>query len=443
MKTKIVRRFERLDFSKVDLAKPDVTPEGYWKLDGKVARTGIQEYRDGMGNVRREMRRVDEVKASVDGFALTPLTNGHPPTLVSPDTAHRYVAGAVGQATYQDGWVKAPITVWTKDAIDAIKAGRAQLSVGYSCEVVSEPGEYEGQKYDSWQRNIKVNHVALVDTARAGPEARLRLDEGDAACGLDDPENSVIASTHLHGTHTETAHMAYKIKVDGLDLEVADAATGHVIERAIKDSGERITAQLASEKDRADSAEKARAKAEKDRDEHKVEREKLDSTIKAMDAKMVKCDECDGAGKCDGCGGTGKVKAADLMDDAKRAAAIGRIAAKHAVSLVALYDRARPVVPTNFKLDGKSPLDIKREMVRALTDKAVHPTLDSQSEVQLDSMLLVLEPKAKAKTQSAADQVRPVVDSSTQANGVSHAETDPEGARRAMIERSRKINSGK
>lgn len=434
MSVKIVRRFERLDFSKSDLAKPDVTPEGYWKLDGKVARTGIQEYRDGAGNIHRELRRVEDVKASVDGFALTPLTNGHPPTLVSPDTAHRYVAGAVGKAEYADGWVKAPITVWTKDAIDAIKAGRAQLSVGYSCEVVNEPGEYEGQKYDSYQQNIVPNHVALVDVARAGPDARLRLDAGDAATGFGQAIEVAVASPE------EEHEMPIKFTVDGFEVEVQDGNAKSAIERAIAAAKKDGEDKLVIERSKADSSEKARIEACKLAAEHKDEREKLDATVKAMDAKMVKCDECDASGKCDNCGGTGKVKVDHLMDDAKRDAMIGRIAAKKAVSLVALHDRARPVVPTNFKFDGKSTHEIKREMVRALSDKSAHAMLDSQTEAQLDSMLLVLEPKAKS--QSAADVARPVTDPSSGPR-VDAKPNDGDGARLAMIERSRKLNSGK
>ena len=85
----LVRRFERHDFAASDLAKPETTPEGYWKLDGKVARTGIQIYRDGKGNVIRELRLEGDVKASLDSFALSPLTNCHPPGLVNPQQIHR------------------------------------------------------------------------------------------------------------------------------------------------------------------------------------------------------------------------------------------------------------------------------------------------------------------------------------------------------------------
>ena len=38
------------------------------------------------------------------------------------------------------------------------------------------PGEWNGQPYDVIQRNIRINHLALVANARAGDSARLNLD---------------------------------------------------------------------------------------------------------------------------------------------------------------------------------------------------------------------------------------------------------------------------
>jgi hypothetical protein len=155
----------------------------------------VQTYQNSDGSTRRELRLEQDVRASVPGFAQKPLTNGHPPGLVDPDNAKHYAVGAVGGASYSDGWVRAPLTVWQRDAIDAIRDGRAQLSVGYSCRLVDESGVHDGQAYDCRQEDIVINHLAIVDVARAGPEARLRLDAGDAVAMTDQLEQGADMNT--------------------------------------------------------------------------------------------------------------------------------------------------------------------------------------------------------------------------------------------------------
>jgi hypothetical protein len=133
------------------------------------------------------------------------------------------------------------------DAIAAAEAGRSQLSNGYTCELDETRDEAllaRWGAYDSIQRNIRGNHVALVDEARAGAGASLRLDANDA-----------LAVDYKSDTSpkTENATMGIKFKVDGYEVEVTDSNTQSVIERAIK-----------AGTDRADAAEKALADDRKD-----------------------------------------------------------------------------------------------------------------------------------------------------------------------------------
>jgi hypothetical protein len=66
-------------------------------------------------------------------------------------------------------------------AIEAVEKGdRRELSCGYVCDLEDAPGTWNGQPYDVVQRNIRGNHVAIVDKGRAGPEVRVRLDARDA-----------------------------------------------------------------------------------------------------------------------------------------------------------------------------------------------------------------------------------------------------------------------
>ncbi len=416
-----VRRFERLDFKASDLAKPEVSQEGFWKLDGKVARTGVQVYQDGSGGTRHEMRHAEHVKASLDSFALVPLTNQHPSSLVKPENASKYIAGAVGKASYADGWVKAPITVWTKDAIDAVKSGRAQLSVGYTCKLVHEPGEHEGQKYDCFQTDIVVNHVALVDAARAGPEARLRLDSGDMATpDFFTTDEDVLVSSKLTtaSDQRETSSMPHKMKLGTFEIEVADANTQAIIEGAIGAARKDAEDKLSVETKRADAAVADLAKAVGEKTALQAKADGLEAAVKA-DAK---CDECGGTGKVDGadcknCGGTGKMKADSLLNfderTASRARSDARAVALHAADRAKLIAQAMPHLSANENLDAKSNVDIKKLVLTKL-DASIK--LDGKDDVYVAHRYdFEMEQRAKAKL-SPLERVRLVQDGAAPAD---------------------------
>ena len=72
--------------------------------------------------------------------------------------------------------------ITNKDAIADVEAGKRQLSCGYTCDLekADDGANHMGMPYDYIQRNIRLNHVAIVDRARAGDAARIRLDSSDA-----------------------------------------------------------------------------------------------------------------------------------------------------------------------------------------------------------------------------------------------------------------------
>ena len=148
----------------------------------KAARTGIQEYlgsevgRPDLGVVR-VYRPADEVFSAdtLASFSHAPITIDHPPEMVTPENWDTYAVGEVSTAAGVDRkWVSLPLIVKAKGAIDAVNGGKRQLSAGYSCRLDWQGGiTDEGEAYDAVQRGITINHVAIVDAARAGPEAKI------------------------------------------------------------------------------------------------------------------------------------------------------------------------------------------------------------------------------------------------------------------------------
>jgi len=166
------------------LSKPVRLPNGFVRAEGYLTRSGIFVYRDAQGKTVRELRTPDEVmsRETVDSFALVPVTNDHPPELLTADNAKQYAVGAVSEQVQPDGdKLRASLMITDAKTIEAVQGGKVELSCGYTADVVTESGTWNGQRYDARQTNIRGNHVAIVDVGRAGPECALRMDAADGA----------------------------------------------------------------------------------------------------------------------------------------------------------------------------------------------------------------------------------------------------------------------
>lgn len=162
-----------------------MTEEGYIKANAIVTRTGILVYQNSDGSVRRELRHPTDVwnEDSLASMRMIPVTNGHPlEKLVNAENYKRLAIGFTGETVNKDGnYILSNFLITDKDGVEAVKVhGRKELSLGYTVDLVDEKGIYEGQEYDARQTNIRYNHLAIVDSARAGKEARIALDSNDA-----------------------------------------------------------------------------------------------------------------------------------------------------------------------------------------------------------------------------------------------------------------------
>ena len=83
--------------------------------------------------------------------------------------------GATGtDAVFEYPYLSNSLHFFNQKAIDLIESGeKCELSIGYDCEIHKEAGEFEGVPYDFVQRNIKIQHVALVECGRAGADVKV------------------------------------------------------------------------------------------------------------------------------------------------------------------------------------------------------------------------------------------------------------------------------
>lgn len=193
------------------------TSDGYVVARARAARTGIQLYtgteveRPDLA-VARVYRPPEEVfrEDSLGSYAYKPLTNDHPTEMVTSQNWRDVAVGSVGPRVVRDGeFVDLALVLMDQKAIDDEASGKRELSAGYHCAIDWTPGVTpSGEAYDGVQRNIKVNHVALVDAGRAGSDCRI----GDQQT-KPQPEPEALLMTTVPATQT--------VVLDGVTVEVS------------------------------------------------------------------------------------------------------------------------------------------------------------------------------------------------------------------------------
>ena len=227
----------RIDRSSFKLSK---TPEGFLTGDAIVTRTGVFTYMNADGSVRNELRHPDDVfnADSLATLKLKPVTDDHPPELVTADNASMYSIGTTGESIITDeSNVAITFTVQRNDAINKIKNGKKELSLGYSLELVEENGVWDGVSYTHRQKNIRYNHLAIVQQARAGRMAKINMDGVAVQLHQDDEEDESM-----------TEKVMQAVNLDGLTYR-ADAEVAKAYEKALSAKEEAVLSEKQARND--------------------------------------------------------------------------------------------------------------------------------------------------------------------------------------------------
>lgn len=117
------------------------------------------------------LRCPEELAKAAHTFNNIPLLNKHVPFTVD-EHDKEIIVGATGtQCTFEAPFLKNALVVWDSLSIAGIETkDQCELSSAYRYDADMTPGTYEGQPYDGVMRNIRGNHVALVEVGRAGPD---------------------------------------------------------------------------------------------------------------------------------------------------------------------------------------------------------------------------------------------------------------------------------
>ncbi|TNC14905.1 DUF2213 domain-containing protein [Methylobacterium terricola] len=319
------------------IAGTRITADGYLVADARVARVGVQQYL-GVEVERPDLaivsvyRPAEEVfKAdSLASFAHRPVTIGHPRDAVNAKSWRLHSVGSTGGDIARDGdFVRVPLAVMDADAIQSVQSGKREVSMGYRCRLEWSDGiAPDGTPYQAIQRDININHAAIVPKGRAGSECRIGdglpadIDFQPATPTPQPQKDASSMKTHLVDGHPVEMSDAAIIAVSALQKRAADLTADNL--KLVADGNLAATAH--AEAIRAKDGEIAEAR----------------NAVEARDGEIAVL----------------KKQLADAeMTPAKLDAAL---AVRNAV-----IGAARSVLGDSFKADDKTEAQIRRETVSA------------------------------------------------------------------------------
>lgn len=185
----------------------------------------------------------------IDSFKLIPWIDDH--TMLGSEedgllpAEQKGVHGVIGEDVYFDSpYLRANLKVFSEAMANRIAADKKELSCGYRCRYDWTPGTFEGQAYDVVQRDIRGNHLALVDQGRMGPEVAVldardqftfTLDtkdmkmEKENAVPVKDQEEMTLAQA-LAMLQTVMPVIAKHMQTEKAEEEILEAPTGTEVE---------------------------------------------------------------------------------------------------------------------------------------------------------------------------------------------------------------------
>ena len=157
------------------------TPEGFLICHSvPICRTGTQEYLPQEIGVEEDkpiitvLRTPAEVfkPAAIASFEGKPVTDDHPPVALDSTNYSAYTKGAIQNVRRgtgeDDDKLVCDIVIYDSTLISKVEAGKREISCGYDCKYIPNgDGTYH-------QADIIGNHVAIVDSGRAGHDVAIK-----------------------------------------------------------------------------------------------------------------------------------------------------------------------------------------------------------------------------------------------------------------------------
>lgn len=165
----------------------EVDHNDYWYIkDNPLSKVGVFPYLgcqisselepDTVYNVLRPEEELNN-EATLNSCKLIPIINDHvmlgsKPGMMLPED--KGIEGTTGEDVYfKNGTIYDDLKIFSENLKNLIENGKKELSMGYFCDYELAEGVYNGVEYQAIQRNIRFNHVALVEEGRMGADVRV------------------------------------------------------------------------------------------------------------------------------------------------------------------------------------------------------------------------------------------------------------------------------
>lgn len=167
--------------------KKEIDHNDYWYIkDNPLSKVGVFPYLGKTISDELEPDKIYQVlrpeeelsnDETLNSFKLVPIVDDHTMLGTKPGmqpAEEKGVHGVIGDDVYyKDGIIYGDLKIFSETLKEEIENGKKELSMGYFCDYELKEGEFDGVPYQAIQRNLKINHVALVDEGRMGADVRV------------------------------------------------------------------------------------------------------------------------------------------------------------------------------------------------------------------------------------------------------------------------------
>jgi hypothetical protein len=226
----------------------------------------------------------DELKAIASYIKGVPVTRGHPEEKIVTDREE--VLGWVIDAEFEDDELRAVLEISDKSLIEDIQSGKLRdVSPGHFSRLdKTAGGEYEGTRYDVTQRDIFIDHIAIVEKGRCNTEdgCGVMLDEkveDTESKKKEEDEKRIMVSKDVLSMLNTALKLAAKLEDTVLKEKLEE------LKKALKEEeSEKKKEGDTKDEDKTKELDEAIKKVATERDELKT---KLDAIVEEEKTKLI------------------------------------------------------------------------------------------------------------------------------------------------------------
>lgn len=280
--------------SDTSLDKFHIDPQtGYLRVkDVPITCSGVRKYSLD-GKITNVAKVPDEIFSPITVASANnkPITDDHPQTnghtlLVNRENSHIYQKGWTGDnAHVANGKLYNDLIISDSNLIDEIRHGKQELSIGFEYNLDATKGKLDGVAYDAKQRNIRINHVAVVQKGRAGHGVSFTADAIEDLDANNEKKGNQMDFTSVHTKDGGNIRVAVE-DADKLTKIIGDADDSRSQLEKLKAERDKLNKQIADLENENKKTKQDAADSKKKADESKAEADSALEKNKELKSKL-------------------------------------------------------------------------------------------------------------------------------------------------------------